>query len=245
MSISEIERHFNSQKERLLKQLEHLEKEKRSRYEIVVKELDRYKRRENDARRVEAVTSNHLRQLTHTLEALRRQENSDKRRIAELTREITRLTNEVPRLASTSRRLSPEQRNVERREDKYSRKLSQISARVREVESRRNIIRKELSDVTKREQLLRQGRIYWPANTSVADTRRLVAIKEKQAKMREKMERIRQARLQSSLQARERRLETIRARRHAAFEARVRSSSRAKARSGDRRSFLERLLISK
>jgi hypothetical protein len=235
IGISEIEKRFNDQKERLLKQLEHLEHEKRSRFEIVNRELDRYKKREDGMIKVESVTSSHLKQLNTALQAMERQEMADRKRVRELTNEISRLTREVPQLESRARKLKPQQKKVAVQEDRHHKKLVHISARVREIERRRDQMKRELADIAKRETLLRQGRIYWPKVTS-ADLR-------KAQEMRERQKKILLARKNKMIATRK--LRTARAAKIASSRT-VRAAKTAKpVAKKNQRSFLDRLLISK
>ena len=168
IDVKNLERKFYSQKVRLLKKLESVEKKKRAQFSAIANELNKYRKREELLKKIESQVSAHLKQLSRKIEYLRRQDLYDKKRINELMGEMKRLKRDVPKLESTIKKLRPQKVAIAGQYRNFSQKLDGVSKKIMEIEKKRSNMQSELASLLEKERMLRQGRIYWAAIQSTS-----------------------------------------------------------------------------
>ena len=161
LDIRKLERQFNNQKNRLLKNLSGLEKKKRLQFFSIIRELDFYRKRESILKNIERRTSFHLQQLNRRIAGLRRQDIYDKKRINGLLNELHKLRKELPKLEAGIRKMQPGRLIAKKHERLLLSQLKGISAKIKSVEAQRGRIQHDLDKLVRKEIMLRQGRIYW------------------------------------------------------------------------------------
>lgn len=239
MDIASIEKQFISHKNRLLKGLEDIEKRKRRQFEGVMRELDRYRKRESALRRYETETANHLRQINRRIEAMKKLDSYDRHRIKELHAEMEHLRREMPRLEKDIKTLNPKREVIARHERAFSAKLSGVSSRVHGLENHRARIQRELDVLLRKEKMLRDGRIYWPRTEQQPPSLFRSGQRGEREKRQERERALKEQR------AREQRLKAMRLAQQMA-QQRSRQRVRAEQKTGAKKpGLLERILISK
>ena len=161
INLKYIQRQFNSQKNKLIKKLENIEKEKRAKFFSVMRDLENYRNREGLLKRIESKTSAHLKQITSKINSLRKRDSYDKKRINRLIGETKKLKMEIPRVESKIEKMRPQKIAMAEQERNFLKKVNAISNKVKELERKRNAIQKELKGLLDKERMLRQGKIYW------------------------------------------------------------------------------------
>ncbi len=166
-----LEHQFILQKNNLLENLRGIEKKKRTQLSSIMKELERYKKREAVLKKLEVSVSDHLKQINSKVHLLKNQDENDRKRVAMLFGEIKELKNAIPRIEGRMKRITPVRFKIDEQEKTLTKNLSELLSKISALENMKNKKQHELKILLEKENMLRQGRIYWNVPTKSTNSR--------------------------------------------------------------------------
>jgi len=159
--ISDLEREFYIQRDRLLKGM--LKQE-----QTVRKELDKFlgqmailKGKQRELQILENKTKNKLQLEQQRLEHMKKQEKEDIQSINYMKNRIKQLKKEIPMLERSIIKIIPERNKIAKNEQKIEHALTKLNKQIMKKQAVINILKSKMKKLSSKEDFIKKGKIVW------------------------------------------------------------------------------------